>query len=55
MSISVFASALGPLAMGVLMDQGISIETTCAIFAAYCVAVSSLLVIALRKYMFEAS
>jgi len=55
MSISVFASALGPLAMGILMDLGISIETTCAIFAAYCLVTSWLLVIALREYMADTS
>ena len=49
-SISVFASALGPLTMGVMMDQGISIEIICAIFAFYCVVTSGLLVLALRGY-----
>ena len=49
-SISVFASALGPLAMGFMMDQGFSIGNICIVFAAYCLAVSWLLVMALRGY-----
>jgi len=49
-SISVFASALGPLTMGVMMDQGVSIENICAIFAFYCAVTSGLLVVALKGY-----
>ena len=49
-SISVFASALGPLSMGILMDHGMSIETIFIIFATYCITTSGLLVIALRGY-----
>ena len=49
-SIAVFASALGPLAMGLMMDGGISIENICVMFAAYCLATSCLLVVALRGY-----
>jgi MFS family permease len=49
-SISVFASALGPLAMGFMMDQGVSIENICIVFAAYCLVTSVLLVMALRRY-----
>ena len=52
-SISVFASALGPLTMGIFMDNGISIETICIIFATYCITTSWLLVIALRGYTFK--
>ncbi len=49
-SVSVFASALGPLAMGFMMDQGFSIGNICIVFAAYCLVVSWLLVMALRGY-----
>ncbi len=49
-AISVFASALGPLVMGVMMDQSISVENVCAIFAGYCLAASWLLVIGLKGY-----
>jgi len=49
-SLSVFASALGPLTMGVMMDQGIPIESICAVFAVYCAVTSGVLVLALRGY-----
>lgn len=34
-AIGVFASALGPVSLGGLMDLGVSIETGCLVFAAY--------------------
>lgn len=49
-AVSVFASALGPLAMGIMMDQGISIENICIVFAGYCIVASWLLVLAMRGY-----
>ena len=49
-SIAVFASALGPLAMGFMMDGGVSIENICVVFAAYCMVTSGLLVLALKGY-----
>ena len=48
MSLSVLASALGPLVMGALMDAGVSIETICGIFALYCIAATVLLLFGLR-------
>lgn len=48
-SISVFASALGPVVMGALMDGGVSVETICLLFALYCLSASLLLVIGLRS------
>ena len=49
-SISVFCSAIGPPAMGALMDSGISIQNTCAVMALYCLGATALLIIALRGY-----
>ncbi len=49
-AISVFASALGPVSMGVMMDQGLSIETICLAFAGYCLVATWLLIISLRRY-----
>jgi hypothetical protein len=47
-SLSVFSSALGPLAMGAMMDAGVSIEAICGIFALYCFAATALLMLGLR-------
>ncbi len=47
-SLSVLASALGPLAMGAMMDAGVSIETICGIFALYCAAATALQILGLR-------
>ena len=44
----VFASALGPLFMGVLIDAGVGMEVICLIFAAYAVASTGLIWAALR-------
>ena len=49
-SISIFASALGPLAMGIMMDQGLSIGNICMVFVSYCIVTSCGLVLALRGY-----
>jgi MFS family permease len=46
-AIGVLASALGPVAMGGLMDLGISIETGCVVFAAYAAVGTVLMGIAL--------
>ena len=48
-SLSVFASALGPVTVGGLMDLGVSIERTCLLFAAYTVIGTVLTVIALAR------
>jgi hypothetical protein len=47
-SLSVLASALGPLAMGAMMDAGVSIEAICGIFALYCIAATALQMLGLR-------
>ena len=49
-SILVFSSALGPLAMGALMDAGVSVERICAVFALYCVVGTVLMLAALNGY-----
>ncbi len=45
---SVFASALGPVAMGGLLDGGVSVETICLVFALYCLLASLFLVAGLK-------
>ncbi|HMB77762.1 MAG TPA: MFS transporter [Kiloniellaceae bacterium] len=52
-SVSVFATAVGPLAMGAMMDAGLSVGTICASFAAYCLAASALMLLGLRGYRLE--
>ena len=47
-SAMVFASALGPLFMGVLIDAGIAMETICLVFAAYAAVGTGLIWVALR-------
>ncbi|MDH3920018.1 MAG: MFS transporter, partial [Rhodospirillales bacterium] len=49
-SLSVFASALGPLAMGALMDAGVSVEAVCALFALYCVFATGAMILALAGF-----
>ncbi len=49
-SLSVFASALGPLAMGALMDAGLSVEAICGLFALYCVFATGLIVVGLSGF-----
>ncbi len=47
-SLSVLASALGPLVMGALMDAGVSISAICGIFALTCAAATVLQLLGLR-------
>ncbi|MCP5082437.1 MAG: MFS transporter [Alphaproteobacteria bacterium] len=48
-AISVFASALGPVTVGVMLDLGFPIETVCLCFAAYCLLATPPLMRALRR------
>ncbi len=48
-SLGVFASALGPITVGALLDGGFSFENVCVAFAAYCVVATSLLVVGLDE------
>ena len=47
-SVSVLSSALGPLAMGIMMDAGTSIEAICVIFAAGAGFATAMVIAALR-------
>jgi MFS family permease len=49
-AMAVFATALGPLIMGIMMDYGISIENICLIFAVYCLLASWLFMMTLKRY-----
>ncbi len=49
-AISVFATALGPLVMGVLMDADVSIEVICLLFALYCVLATGLMLLGLEAH-----
>jgi MFS family permease len=49
-SLSVFASALGPVIMGAMMDAGMAIEAICGGFALYGLGASALLLLGLRRY-----
>jgi len=48
-ALSVFASALGPVIMGGLMDLGVSVEQVCLLFAGYVMLGSGLLVQGLKR------
>ncbi|MGI9334434.1 MAG: MFS transporter [Gammaproteobacteria bacterium] len=48
-AISVFASALGPVSAGALMDHGLSIEQVCAGFVAYIVLAQPFIMLGLRR------
>ncbi len=48
-AISVFASALGPVTVGIMLDFGFPIETVCLCFAGYCLLATPLLMRALRR------
>ncbi len=48
MAISVLASALGPVSMGILMDMGFPIHWVCALFGAYAVVGNLLIMGAMR-------
>jgi len=49
-SVSVFASALGPLAMGAMMDGGISVGAVCGFFALYGLLATALVRLALNGF-----
>lgn len=49
-SLTVFTSALGPVAMGALMDWNMTVETICLLMALYCFAATALMLVALRGY-----
>ena len=49
-SLAVFSSALGPVAMGALMDWGTSVESICLLMGLYCIVATALMVLALRGY-----
>ena len=49
-SLSVFASALGPLAMGAMMDAGLSVEDICGLFALYALFATGLMRLGLHGY-----
>ncbi len=49
-ALSVFASALGPVVMGGLMDLGMSTNAVCVIFAAYTVVGSVTIMMGLKGY-----
>jgi MFS family permease len=48
-ALNVFASALGPVILGGLMDQGLTIEFVCILFAGYALVGSALITVALRN------
>ncbi len=48
-ALNVFASALGPVILGSLMDQGLSIEFGCVVFAGYAAVGTALISLALRR------
>jgi len=49
-SFGVFASALGPVSIGILLDAGYSFEFVCGLFALFCLGATVLLVVGLRQY-----
>ncbi len=48
-AITVFASALGPVTVGLMLDNGLSIEVVCAAFAAFCLLATPPLIAALKR------
>lgn len=54
-SVSVFASALGPLAMGAMMDAGISVGAVCGLFALYGLFATALIRLALNGFKARAA
>ena len=52
-AISVFASALGPLILGVMMDASFSVRTICLSFACYCLLATGVMFLGLRAYNYE--
>ena len=49
-ALAVFSSALGPVAMGAMMDRGLGVDLICYLFAGYCLLSGFLLYFALRQY-----
>ena len=49
-AISVFASALGPVTIGGILDFGYSFNTVCMFFSAYCVVATLMLINSLSRY-----
>jgi predicted MFS family arabinose efflux permease len=49
-ALSVLSSALGPVSVGVLLDNGYSIEQVCLFFALYCVVATILLLAGLKQF-----
>ncbi len=49
-SLTVFTSALGPVAMGALMDWNMTVETICLLMALYCFVATALMLVALKGY-----
>ncbi len=54
-SVSVFASAFGPLAMGAMMDVGISVGAVCGLFALYGLFATALVRLALNGFKARAA
>jgi MFS family permease len=54
-AVSVFASALGPLAMGAMMDGGISVGAVCGLFALYGLFATALVRFALNGFKASAA
>jgi MFS family permease len=52
-ALSVFASALGPVIMGAMMDGGLMIEAICGWFALYGLGASGFLLLSLKGYRAE--
>lgn len=48
-AITVFASALGPVTVGLMLDNGFSMEAVCVAFAAYCILATPPLILALKR------
>ena len=48
-AITVFASALGPVTVGLMLDNGFSMEAVCVAFAAYCILATPPLIMALKR------
>lgn len=48
MALSVFASAIGPVIIGLLLDNGITIENVCLMISVYAIVANILIVIGLR-------
>jgi nitrate/nitrite transporter NarK len=49
-ALGVFASALGPVSIGVMLDKGFTFEHVCLFFAIFCVVSTVLLVSGLQRY-----